>query len=38
MYQNTGMDFFGLGMGQTVAFYDVDDVDGLMGALDQARV
>ncbi|WP_416417953.1 hypothetical protein [Paenarthrobacter aromaticivorans] len=38
MYQNTGMDFFGLGMGQTVTFFDVDDVDGLMGALDQARV
>lgn len=38
MYQNTGLDFFSLGPGQTVAFYDVDDTDGLLGALDQARV
>jgi hypothetical protein len=38
MYQNTGLDFFSLGMGQAVAFYDVDDTDGLLRALDQARV
>jgi len=37
MYQNTGLDFFGLGLGQTVAFYDVDDGDGLLRALDQAQ-
>jgi hypothetical protein len=37
MYQNTGLDFFSLGMGQTVAFYDVGDPDGLLRALDQAR-
>lgn len=36
MYQNTGMDFFSLGLGQTVAFYDVPDPDGLLNALDQA--
>lgn len=38
MYQNTGLDFFSLGLGQTVAFYDVGDTDGLLGALDRARV
>lgn len=38
MYQNTGLDIFSLGMGQTVAFYDVSDADGLMAALDRARV
>jgi hypothetical protein len=38
MYQNTGLDFFSLGLGQAVAFYDVADADELMGALDQARV
>ncbi|WP_052690532.1 hypothetical protein [Pseudarthrobacter chlorophenolicus] len=38
MYQNTGMDFFSLGLGQTVAFYDVEDTEGLLGALDQSRV
>jgi hypothetical protein len=38
MYQNTGMDFFSLGLGQTVAFYDVPDPDGLLYALDQAKV
>lgn len=38
MYQNTGMDFFSAGLGQAVAFYDVADTDGLLNALDQARV
>jgi hypothetical protein len=38
MYQNTGMDFFSLGLGQTVAFYDVSDTDGVLYALDQATV
>jgi hypothetical protein len=38
MYQNTGLDFFSLGLGQAVAFYDVGDTDGLLRALDQARV
>jgi hypothetical protein len=38
MYQNTGLDFFSLGLGQAVAFYDVADADELMGALDEARV
>lgn len=38
MYQNTGLDFFSLGLGQTVAFYDIEDPDGLLGALDRARV
>ncbi|MEV8148419.1 hypothetical protein AB0O52_09720 [Arthrobacter sp. NPDC080073] len=38
MYQNTGLDFFSLGMGQAVAFYDVGDIDGLKRALDQAQV
>lgn len=38
MYQNTGLDFFGRGLGQVVAFYDVEDAAGLLGALDQARV
>lgn len=38
MPQNTGLDFFSLGMGQTVAFYDVEDGEGLLRALDQARV
>lgn len=38
MYQNTGLDFFSLGPGQAVAFYDVGDTDGLLGALDQARI
>jgi hypothetical protein len=37
MYQNTGLDFFSLGLGQTVAFYDVEDGDGLLAALDQAQ-
>lgn len=38
MYQNTGMDFFSLGLGQAVAFFDVPDPDGLLHALDQATV
>ncbi len=38
MYQNTGLDFFSLGVGQAVAFYDVGDTDSLLRALDQARV
>ena len=38
MYQNTGLEAFSLGLGQAVAFYDVDDTDGLLGALDQVRV
>ncbi|MBT8158973.1 MULTISPECIES: hypothetical protein [Arthrobacter] len=38
MYQNTGLDFFIFGMGQAVAFYDVADTDGLMVALEKARV
>ena len=38
MYQNKGMDFFSLGLGQTVAFYDVSDTEGLLYALDQATV
>ncbi|MCF3138772.1 hypothetical protein LRQ04_05830 [Paenarthrobacter sp. AR 02] len=38
LYQNTGMDVFRLGMGQTVAFYDVEDVEGLTAAMEQARV
>jgi hypothetical protein len=38
MYQNTGLDLFSLGLGQTVAFYDVEDTGGLLSALDQARV
>jgi hypothetical protein len=38
MYQNTGMDFFSLGLGQSVAFYDVADTEGLLSGLDQARV
>lgn len=38
MYQNTGLDFFSFGLGQTVAFYDVADSDGLMRALEEARV
>lgn len=38
MYQNTGMDFFSLGLGQAVAFFDVPDRDGLLRALDQATV
>lgn len=38
MYQNTGLEVFSLGLGQAVAFYDVDDTDGLLGALDQVRV
>lgn len=38
MYQNTGMDFFSPGLGQTVAFYDVPDTEGLLYALDQATV
>jgi hypothetical protein len=31
MYQNTGLDFFSLGLGQAVAFHDVADTDELMG-------
>ncbi len=38
MYQNTGMDVFSFGLGQTVAFHDVPDTDGLLYALDQATV
>jgi hypothetical protein len=38
MYQNTGLDLFSLGLGQTAAFYDVEDTGGLLSALDQARV
>ena len=38
MYQNTGLDLFSLGLGQSVAFYDVEDTGGLLNALDQARV
>ncbi|KQQ80903.1 hypothetical protein [Arthrobacter sp. Leaf137] len=38
MYQNTGMDVVSFGLGQTVAFYDVADAEGLLSALDQARV
>ncbi|NUT70917.1 hypothetical protein [Pseudarthrobacter sp. C4D7] len=38
MPQNTGMDFFNLGRGQTVAFYDVEDSGELIDALDHARV
>ncbi|MDJ0358248.1 hypothetical protein [Paenarthrobacter sp. PH39-S1] len=38
MYQNTGLDVFSLGRGRAVGFYDVGDTDGLLGALDQARV
>jgi hypothetical protein len=38
MYQNTGLDLFSLGLGQTVAFYDVEDTGGLLSGLDQARV
>jgi hypothetical protein len=37
MYQNTGMDFFSFGMGQNVAFFDVQDVGGLLMALDQVQ-
>ncbi|MDQ0664294.1 hypothetical protein QFZ35_002792 [Arthrobacter ulcerisalmonis] len=38
MYQNTGVDFFSLGLGQTVAFYDVEDTEGLLNAMDESRV
>ncbi|MBT2568154.1 hypothetical protein J7I84_16935 [Arthrobacter sp. ISL-85] len=38
MYQNTGTDFFSFGLGQSVAFYDVEDTEGLLGALDESRV
>lgn len=38
MYQNTGLDFFSFGMGQTVAFYDVEDSEGLTRALEEAHV
>jgi hypothetical protein len=38
IYQNTGMDLFSFGLGQTVAFYDVEDTGGLLSALDQASV
>ncbi|MCB5275391.1 hypothetical protein BJG92_02939 [Arthrobacter sp. SO5] len=37
MYQNTGLDFFSLGLGQNVAFFDVPDADGLLMALDQVQ-
>jgi hypothetical protein len=37
MYQNTGLDFFSLGLGQNVAFFDVPDADGLLRALDQVQ-
>jgi hypothetical protein len=37
MYQNTGLDFFSLGMGQNVAFFDVPDTDGLLMALDHVQ-
>lgn len=37
MYQNTGMDFFSLGLGQNVAFFDVPDIVGLLTALDQVQ-
>ncbi|APX03947.1 hypothetical protein [Arthrobacter sp. QXT-31] len=36
-YQNTGLDFFSLGLGQSVAFFDVPDADGLLRALDQVH-
>ncbi|TDK24076.1 PH domain-containing protein [Arthrobacter crusticola] len=36
-YQNTGLDLFSLGQGQVVAFYDVDDADALVSALDRAK-
>lgn len=38
MYQNTGLDFMGLGMGQAVAFYDVADPGDLLRALDRVGV
>lgn len=38
MPQNAGLDFFSLGQGQTVAFYDVEDSGELFRALDQAKV
>jgi hypothetical protein len=37
MYQNTGMDFFGVGMTQSVGFFDVEDAPALMRALDHAN-
>jgi hypothetical protein len=37
MYQNTGLDFFSLGLGQNVAFFDVPDAHGLLTALDQVQ-
>jgi hypothetical protein len=37
MYQNTGLDFFSLGLGQNVAFFDVPDAHGLLTALNQAQ-
>jgi hypothetical protein len=37
MYQNTGLDFFSLGLGQNVAFFDVPDANGLLTALDQVQ-
>ena len=37
MYQNTGLDFFSLGLGQNVAFFDVPDTDGLLFALNQVQ-
>ena len=36
-YQNTGLDFISLGLGQNVAFFDVRDADGLLRALDQVQ-
>jgi hypothetical protein len=36
MYANTGMEAFARGAGADVAFYDVADVDGLLGALQRA--
>lgn len=37
MYQNTGLEFFTFGMGQSVGFFDVENPDSLMLALDQAQ-
>lgn len=38
MPQNAGLNFFSLGQGQAVAFYDVEDSGELLNALDQAKV
>ncbi|MDQ4501625.1 hypothetical protein [Sinomonas sp. ASV322] len=36
-YQNTGLDFFGFGQDQGLAFFDVADPDGLIRVLDSVR-